>query len=677
MRTVTDIRSGWRYAVCEYPVGAVIGTNPWMPNTSMSIWDGMDGIPAHTQWEQVNLPHIWNKDCATAAGPRLYEKELELMAPGAQNRYYIAFGGVFGLCRVFVNGRQAAEHRGGYTRFCVDLTDYAVDGKNTVTVFTDNTVFTELNPISGDFAKYGGIYRETELIQVGPLHFDMMYYGSQGVIVDTQADGTTKVKSLVCGTETVQLRYTLSDALGNTVAQLTTSEKECVFRVPNVVHWNGRKNPACYALTAELLDGSTVADAVHMTIGYRDIKMTADKGFFLNGEHVTVCGVAKHQDRAEVGPAQSDAQLENDMALIKEIGANAVRLAHYQHPQYFYDLCDREGMLVWAEIPMLCMPDHNDAVIENAKYQLAELVMQNRHHPSIVMWGIQNEIALMGQTEQQPSKVMALNAWVKELKPDALTAAANEYTVKPEQPLNGLTDIQGYNLYYGWYYGEFGQLADFFDDYHAKRPDSPIGISEYGVDCRTDLHKRFPERQDYSEEYQCTFHEAAYPIIRERPYVWGSFIWNMFDFSSPYRGFEPLLGLNRKGLVSFDRKQRKDAFYFYKAWWSEEPVLHLCERRYEKRVEDTALIKVYSNQPEVTLMVNGETFATISGDHVFKFENVPLKDGTNIITALSGDLTDTMQIQKVDKAEESYIFVDSRTGAQARDWVKRKDEKRK
>lgn len=676
MRKGIDIRSGWRYAVSQYPEGAEISTNPWVPTTSLSIWDGMTEIPAHGEWENVNLPHIWNKDCATQAGPRLYEKELVLQRPGEDNRYYIAFGGVFGLARVFVNGKYAFEHRGGYTRFCVDLTPYAVDGKNLVTVFTDNTIFVEINPISGDFAKYGGIYRETELIQVGKAHFDLMYCGCPGVVVDTQADGTTRVRPRICGTDSAVVRYTVTDAEGKLAANAESAEADFTFRVENPILWNGKQNPYCYTLTAELTDGESVVDTVSMTIGYRDIRMTADKGFFLNGEHVVICGVAKHQDRAGCGPAQSDAELENDMEIIKEVGANAVRLSHYQHPQHFYDLCDKEGMLVWAEIPMLCMPDDNDAIIDNAKYQLAELLMQNRHHPSIVMWGVQNEVALMGQTEQQPRKVQALHDWVKFLKPDALTASANEYTVKPERPLNSISDIQGYNLYYGWYYGEFDELADFFDDYHAKRPENPIGISEYGVDARLDLHKQVPEKQDYSEEYQCAFHEAAYPIIRAREYVWGSFIWNMFDFSSPYRSFQPLLGLNRKGLVTFDRQNRKDVFYYYQAWWSEKPMLYLCERRYEKRVEDTAVIKVYSNQKEVALTVNGECIGTLTGDKVFRFENVKLMDGANTITAVSGNLTDTMVIQKVSTPEESYIFVDPRTGGSARDWVKRKDEKK-
>lgn len=669
MRTVTDIRAGWKYAVCGYPEGVTVTGDPWNPSAHSSMWDGMTRIPEHSAWENVDLPHIWNKDKATEAGPRLYEKELTLEKPGEENQYFLSFGGVFGFCRVFLNGKPIAEHKGGYTRFRVDLTESAVDGKNTVTVFTDNTVMTDLTPLSGDFAKYGGIYRKTELIQVGRTHFDTMYYGSEGVLVDTQADGTTKVKALVCGGEQARLRFTITDCKGDVVAQVVTEERETTLKVDNVTCWNGKKDPCLYTFRAQLLENDRAVDTVSFQIGYRDIRMTADKGFFLNGEHVTICGVAKHQDRADRGPAATREDMEEDMALIKEIGANAIRLSHYQHPQYFYDLCDREGMLVWAEIPMLSMPDHNPYVMENAKNQLYELLMQNRHHPSIVFWGVQNEVAIMGETLGMTERVRELNALVKELKPDAITASANEYTVKPKSELNQVTDIQGYNLYYGWYYGEFEELGTFFEEFHKTLPHVPIGISEYGVDSNIALHRAQPKRQDYSEEYQSLFHEHAYPIIRAREWVWGSFVWNMFEFSSPHRGFEPLCGLNRKGMVTFDRRIKKDVFYYYKAWWSEEPFLHLCEKRYARRVEETATIKVYSNQKEISLQVNGEEFGTCTGSVVFRFENIPLKEGTNRIIARAGTLADEMVIERVAEPEKSYIYEDPNPGFQVRDWV--------
>lgn len=676
MRQVTDIRAGWQYAECSYPEGIVIEPFFWVPTTHSSIWDGMTTAPRNTtEWENINLPHVWNKDIAATGAPRLYRKEL-VLENVAENHYFLSFGGVFGLARIFLNGKPICEHRGGYTRFRADLAD-AVEGKNEIVVFCDNTVVTDITPLSGDFAKYGGIYRETELICVGKQYFDTMYYGSEGVIVDAEADGTVKISAkVVGGLENAVIRYTVTDAEGKAAACLETTAADAVLKVENPTLWNGKQNPYLYKLTAQIVSGETVLDNVSLTIGFRGIKMTADKGFFLNGEHVVICGVAKHQDRADVGPATSEAQLEEDMALIREIGANAVRLSHYQHPQYFYDLCDKEGLLVWAEIPMLCMPDDNDDVMENAKYQLHELLMQNRHHPSIVMWGVQNEVALMGQTDQQPDKVKELHDLVKALKPDALTATANEYTVKPEQPLNGISDIQGYNLYYGWYYGVFGELADFFEDYHAKRPDSPIGISEYGVDCRLELHATHPVKQDYTEEYQNAFHEAAYPIIRDREWVWGSFIWNMFEFASPYRQFEPLMGLNRKGLVTFDRQVKKDAFYYYKAWWSNEPFVHVCERRYVNRPEEEITVKVYTNRPEVTLTVNGQVVGTKAGDKVICFENVKLQPGANEISVASGELTDSMVLQKVDKPDPSYVFVDPNAGKQARDWVKRKDDEK-
>lgn len=669
MREITDIRSGWKYAVCDYPEGVIIKNDPWNPSAHSSMWDKMTQVPAHSEWENVDLPHIWNKDNASAAGPRLYEKELILDAPGEDNQYFLAFGGVFGLCYVFLNGRIVGKHKGGYTRFCVDLTKAAVDGINTVTVFTDNTVVTDITPLSGDFAKYGGIYRETELIRVGMTHFDNMYYGSKGVLVDTEPDGTTKVKALVRGGENAELRFTITDAEGNVAAQAVTRDTEAVLKAANVIRWNGKQNPYLYRFTAQLFQNGTAVDEVSFQIGYRDVRMTADRGFFLNGRHVPICGVAKHQDRKGCGPAATNENMEEDMSLIKEVGANAVRLSHYQHPQFFYDLCDQEGILVWAEIPMLSMPDSNPYVMENARSQLFELLMQNRHHASIVFWGIQNEVAIMGETLGMNNRVRDLNRLVKELKPDAITASANEYTVKPKSELNGITDIQGYNLYYGWYYGEFDDLGTFFDNFHKVRPDVPIGISEYGVDCAITLHQAHPKRQDYSEEYQCAFHEHAYPIIRAKEWVWGSFIWNMFEFCSPHRGFEPLYGLNRKGLVTFDRKVRKDAFYYYKAWWSEEPFVHLCEKRYAKRVEQTTVIKIYSNQSTVSLEVNGENVGSVSGNVVFRFEGIRLKPGTNRIVARAGDLADLMEIERVEEAEKSYVYVDPNPGFQVRDWV--------
>lgn len=669
MREITDIRQGWRYSICDYPEGVVVKHNPWDPTTLSSIWDGVTQIPAHTAWEPVDLPHIWNVDAPASFGPRIYEKEVELSNPGADNQYYLAFGGVFGLCRVYLNGVQIADHRGGYTRFCVDLTANAVHGKNTVTVFTDNTIFTDISPLSGDFAKYGGIYRETDLIRVNRAHFDLLYYGSQGVLVDTKADGTTEVEAKICGGETAQLRVTIADATGAVVAQYLGNEAQTVLKVENPRLWNGKKDPYLYTLCAELIENEIPVDAVSLKIGYRDIRMSADHGFFLNGEHVLICGVAKHQDRAGCGPAQSYSQLDEDMAIIKEIGANAVRLSHYQHPQYFYDLCDQEGMLVWAEIPMLAMPDGNEGVMENARYQLTELIMQNRHHVSIVFWGIQNEVAIRGETLSMPSRVQNLHDLVKRLKPDALTASANEYTVKQESELNQISDIQGYNLYYGWYYGEFGDLSKFFDRFRKVLPHVPLGISEYGADSNIILHRAEPRCQDYSEEYQNLFHEATYPQIREREWVWGSFIWNMFEFSSPHRAFEPLHGLNRKGVVTFDRTVKKDVFYYYQAWWSENPMLHLCEKRYEKRVEDLTTIKVYSNQDEVSLEVNGQFWGKASGHIVFQFPNVPLNPGVNKIVAYSGDLVDTMEILRVEEQEQSYIYVDPNPGFHVKDWV--------
>ncbi|MBQ6239296.1 MAG: DUF4982 domain-containing protein [Firmicutes bacterium] len=668
MRVTQDIRKGWKFAACDYPEGAVIDRNPWMPQTPSSIWEGLDHVPAATtDWIDVDLPYIWDKEDPTQALPRLYEKTITLDKPGEDRQYFASFGGVFGLCKVFLNGVLLGEHRGGHTRFRVDLTPAARDGENTLTVFADNTIYNDICPMSGDFAKYGGIYRETELICLPKDHFDICWYGTEGLVIDTFADGTVKAEAKTVGGDSIRCK--VYDAAGAVVAECETESRELELHVADPTLWDGLANPYLYTIRAELVTGGEVQDVCTMQIGFRKAEMTADHGFFLNGKHVRINGVARHQDREGCGPAETNEQLDEDFAIIREIGANAVRLSHYPHNQYTYDICDRMGLLVWAEIPMLSMPDGNEGIMRNAEYQMHELLTQYRHHPSIVFWGVQNEVAIMGETIGMRDRIEKLHNIVKELKPDAITASSNEYTVRHHSPLNRITDMQAYNLYYGWYYGELGQLEHFFDRFHTVNPQVPIGISEYGVDCRTTLHQANPKREDYSEEYQTTFHEATYPSITAHEWIWGSFIWNMFDFSSPHRSFEPLLGQNRKGLVTFDRKTRKDAFYYYKANWSDEPFVHLCESRFAVRTEEQIRVKAYSNQDSVTLFVNGVPFGTQKGQYVFNFENVPLQKGINVITAQAGSLTDSMKIERKDEPEKSYIYVNPNPGIQVRDWV--------
>jgi len=437
--------------------------------------------------------------------------------------------------------------------------------------------------------------------------------------------------------------------------------------------WDGKKGVNFYFVEARLIVDGVECDRACVRIGFRKIEMFADKGLFLNGEHVKLHGVAKHQDHAGVFNAVREEDIDEDFRLIHEIGANAVRLSHYQHCQPAYDHCDEEGYLTWAEIPMLKMTD-NQALFANAEGQLKELVLQNLHHPSIYCWGIQNEIAMFKDAPFMHEECRDLVSLAKELDPSRLTAGANLYSVKFTSELNKITDMIGYNIYFGWYYGEMKDYGSYLDKFHAARPDMPLGVSEYGVDANVALHSEEPKVKDYSEEYQALFHETVYPILASKDYLWGSYVWNMFDFSSDRRDEGGVKFINAKGLVTYDRMIRKDAFYYYKAVWSDDPFVHVCSRRFVKRCKETIDIKVYTNQEEATLSVNGEVFETKASDNgTIVFANVPLRMGENEIKAAHGDLEDMVVFERVDQAEESYRLPQESSGP-VRNWFLSDDD---
>jgi beta-galactosidase len=402
--------------------------------------------------------------------------------------------------------------------------------------------------------------------------------------------------------------------------------------------------------------------------------MSPDEGLRLNGELLKLHGVAKHQDRAGVFSAVSGGQIDEDFDIIREIGANAVRLSHYQHPQHAYDRCDEDGLLVWAEVPMLKMTE-NGALYANIEQQLMELILQNIHHPSIFCWGIQNEIGMFRDAPFMHEECRVLTALAKRLDPNRLVTAANLYNVKPTSQLNAVTDMVGYNLYFGWYYGEMPDYSKYLDNYHALRPEMPLGISEYGVDCNVALHSEDPKVKDYSEEYQALWHETVYPILQSKDYLWGSFIWNMFDFSSDRRNEGGVKFINGKGLVSYDRSLRKDAFFYYKAKWSDEPFVHLCASRFVKRCREKVDVKVYTNQRAVTLFVNGAEQGTLSnnGNGTVLFRDVALEQGENRLKAMSGELADSLIFERVETAEESYRLPEETSGP-VRNWFLSDDD---
>lgn len=652
MRIVSEWNEHWKFKKCD--------------------WEDQNPALAMGQGEDVVLPHTWYEDGDYYRGSAVYQKNFQ----GSWNekqKVFVKFHGVDKICRVFLNGELMGEHQGGYSMFTLELTSALKEGNNLLTVYVNNENGSTVCPLSGDFTIFGGIHRKVELIVTELSCFDGTYYGTDGLIVRTDLTGSQGVvyaepHVMIHSGQQASVRYRIYDAAKAQITEaVMPAGEDARITVPAPVLWDGKRQPYLYQITAELLVSGQVADSLTRQIGFYSIKADADKGFFLNGKHLKLNGVAKHQDTAGVFSAASEEHWNRDMELIEEIGANAVRLSHYQHPQYFYDLCDRKGILVWAEIPLLKLT-LDEGLFANAKQQLKELILQNMHHVSICMWGLQNEIAIFGEKPYMYDRMEELQKYAEELDPGRLTTSANLNSVGLESRLNRITDVVGYNLYYGWYYGEMKDFAIHLDEFHRLNPNIPVGISEYGVDCNINFHSDKPEVKDYTEEFQAKFHETVYPMLKERDFVWGTFIWNMFDFVSGIRNEGGVKLRNNKGLVTHDRKICKDSFYYYKAQWSEEPFVHIAQKRFQNRASEQISVKVYSNIREVTLKVHEKEYCRQSENGVFLFEDIPLFMGENEIEACAGSSVDRACFVRKEEPDQSYVFVDPNPGINVRNW---------
>ncbi len=622
------------------------------------------------QWEfekegtvtSINLPHTWNAEDGQT-GPELYyrgvcvyRKQLKMpeLAPGQQ--VYIEFRGVNSSAEVRLNGKELARHDGGYSTFRVNVTD-AIGAENMLEVFVDNAPNDKVYPQRADFTFYGGIYRDVYLIVTDASHFDLDYYGGNGFQITPSVDGENAA--------VIFETYSVGDAdrIVVSVAGAGETELELEKRGGKIygkgsldllkVHkWDGVRDPYLYEARATLYRDGRAVDSVADRFGCREFRFDAKEGFFLNGRRYPLHGVSRHQDRLGVGNALTREMHAEDMELILSMGANSIRLAHYQHDQYFYELCDEKGIIAWAEIPYITV--HMDGGRENTVQQMRELITQNYNHASIVCWALSNEISLQGVTEDLMENHRILNDLVHEMDHTRVSAMANLFLLETDSPLVTLPDIRGYNLYYGWYVGEVEDNDRFFDDFHAKYPDIAIGLTEYGADSVITLQSPRPEKGDYTESYQAVYHEHMLEMFAARPYLWGTYVWNMFEFAAAGRDEAGDPGKNHKGLVTFDRRQKKDAFYIYKAWWSEEKFVHLCGSRYHDRVEDVTEIKIYSNLDKIALYVDDELFEEQEGQHVFRF-NVPISQ-KHRIRAVSGAYEDSMEIEKVDTPNPSYFM---------------------
>ncbi len=606
-------------------------------------------------WEQVTLPHTWNAVDGQDGGndywrgTACYAKLFAAPERTPGQREYLEFNGAAMTADVYVNGKHLAHHEGGYSTFRCDITD-VLEEVNLVCVTVDNSNNDRVYPQKADFTFYGGLYRDVNLILVPDTHFELVKDGTPGIKVTPIV--SDDLKSAAVTVETWQnggkVTYTLNGE--RKTVESVNGHASVEFTVENVHLWNGVDDPYLYTVTATLNSG----DEISTRFGCRKIGFDAEKGFLLNGKVYPLRGVSRHQDRKGLGNALTLKEHQEDMEFIKEIGANTVRLAHYQHAQEFYDLCDEAGMVAWAEIPYITQ--HMPGGRQNTLDQMRELITQCYNHPSIVCWGLSNEITASGTvTEDLLENHRALNDLCHRMDKTRPTTMAHVFMLETDSPLINIGDIGSYNLYFGWYLGELSQNDSFFDAYHAKFPGRVIGFSEYGADANPRYQSASPEKGDYSETYQCVYHEHLLDCIEKRPYLWATHVWNLFDFAADGRDEGGKHGENQKGLVTFDRKLRKDAFFLYKAHWSKEPFVHLCGSRYVDRAESETEIKVYSNLPEVTLLVDGKEVGTKTGDKVFTFQ-IPLT-GTHTVTAKSGDLTDTMTVRRVEKANPDYRMV--------------------
>lgn len=639
MREITKIMKGWEFT-------------------------GPDGTTT-----TVDLPHTWNARDGQDGGNDYWRGtciyRTHFAAPQfntASHQVWIQFDGVNASAHVVLNGSPVCNHDGGYSTFRANITELLRD-ENELTVEVDNSKNDRVYPQKADFTFYGGIYRDVSLMVVSKNHFNLDYFGGPGIRITPTvqgADASVQVTTWHDGEGEVSIE--LLDAAGNTVA--TGKGPDITLTIFNAHLWNGVKDPYLYSCKARLVVNGTVEDETTTRFGVRSFKVDPKKGFFLNGKSYPLHGVSRHQDRKGLGNAITREMHDEDMALIKEIGANTIRLAHYQHDQYFYDLCDEVGMVVWAEIPYIS--EHMPNGRENTISQMKELIIQNYNHPCIVCWGVSNEITISTKDKKDMlDNHRQLNDLCHEMDKTRLTTLACYAMCGPFNRSAHITDMVSWNLYLGWYVPGFILNDLWMGFFHLCFPNRPFGYSEYGAEGMPNLHSTHPHRGDHTEEYQAKYHEYMLRCFKRHPWMWATHVWNMFDFAADARdqGGEP--GMNHKGLVTFDRKTKKDSFYLYKAWWSNEAFVHICSKRFVERTGSTATVKVYSNQSTVALYVNGNKVGEQTGEHVFTFK-VPL-NGELHIQAVAGDRTDESVIRHVDTPNPEYKLL--KTKSKSANWV--------
>ena len=635
MRKIVNINNNWSFSKC-----------------SCSIQD----VPA-LEMEKINLPHTWNNIDGQDGGMDYfrsecwYHKVIDIDSLKEDELVYLEFNGVNSSCKIYIDQKEVAHHDGGYSTFRVNVTDYIKDHKINLYVLVDNKENDYVYPQTADFTFYGGIYRDVNLIYVNKNHFDLDYYGGPGAKITAIVDGDKGVLNVV--PYVIGQGHVVVTLFDHNQKQVGISYGNDDILINNVHLWNGLEDPYLYEVKISLLDeNDNLLDEITKNVGFRYFKVDPNKGFFLNGKSYPLRGVCRHQDLKGVGNAVNKKHHEDDLALIKEIGANTIRLAHYQHDDYTLDLCDKLGFIIWAEVPYISK--HLENGNDNIEQQLKELIVQQYHHPSIVVWGISNEITMFkkGRVKAYLEENKKLNEIAHKLDETRLTTMACFSMCGPFNKVSKITDVVSWNLYFGWYVPFKFLNKLWFGFYRLFNKKYPVGMSEYGAEAMINLHSNNPHVGDSTEEYQADYHEYMLRFYAKRPYFWATHIWNMFDFGSDGRNHGGDPGVNHKGLVTFDHKTKKDSFYICKAYWSKEPFVHICGKRFQKRNKKNMILKVYSNQSEVELYVNDKLVAKKAGQYVFKFK--VKVEGEIKVRAVSNNVSDSASFIKVNQFPEEY-----------------------
>ena len=634
-------------------------------NDNWEFLKGVSEIGAAEVGESITIPHTWNATDGQDGGNDyfrgtcLYRKVFRSDLLPKAKKYYLEINGANSSADVYMNGKRLAHHDGGYSTWRVNITGY-LRTENTLCILVDNAPNEEVYPQVADFTFYGGIYRDVNIVCVEETHFDLEYFGGKGLVITPEIAETAanvKIDTYVNDMENGdEISFCIFDADGNAVAQCQSANTSAVLTIENVHLWNGRIDPYLYTAEVAIIRGGEKIDQISSRFGCRTFRIDAENGFILNGKEYPLHGVSRHQDRWQIGNALLPEHHLEDMDLICEVGANTIRLAHYQHDQYFYDLCDERGMVIWAEIPYISR--HMSGGNDNTMSQMRELIVQNYNHPSICVWGLSNEITMDGAKD--PDLIAnhhKLNDLVHEMDKTRPTTVACISMCDIDEKYVHISDVVSYNHYFGWYGGSLDEYGTWYDKFHEKYPNKSIGCSEYGCEA-LNWHNSNPESGDYTEEYQAIYHESLIRQLFTRKYIWSTHVWNMFDFGADARAEGGENGQNHKGLITIDRKYKKDAFYAYKAWLVSpdvDPFVHICGKRYVDRVEEVTKVTVYSNLPEVELFVNGESIGKKSAeDHFFYFEVQNI--GETELVAVAGECRDESRICKVDKMNPDYIL---------------------